>query len=1703
MPKPSKGKKRKVRIKSDQRKKNAKRPKLDEESTHQNVDCETVKPESNEAEEDNEEEEQGLEKMLEEHAVRNNLSAINVKSILHHVITDKRVLDLVQKVIAEKEKEQSEETDDFSIEYEPKMTRSKYKQTNMNDDPIAQLTKSPLKSQKPVSTFTDLEFPESSSDEEYAPDEDEEVSLHKHNYNAGAMMAYNWTKTQKVICRIKVYPLTMFILSSDLASPFKPATPDTVSMDSFQDTNSADTTSLSVSRPLTRHRSQEVLFRKPETVSASTPDKVQNSNHNDLIAKRTRSLLPLRDKDLAYGMDSELPDFMPDLYDQLKLDDLDDDQLAFQIFLQSLANGDDDYIVAEDDDYEYDFMAENHIEEKEEYRNDRAVRITKKEVSDLFAELLQECNENEDDDILWSARSLLLDFEESDEVLFTDEQRAQLSKQMNQHVQLLAQVYLLSREQPTLQDEADVCRQYLNELQGFCDRSLSVHPIMALGGNMPVLSMFDVPGIKEAIRIVDEPFNAVKRPRSPRKQAIDSKAKTARIALPTVSLTNQTRMANSPLFREVILLPRYGFMDKDLIGVKELSSLRVKFTETEDYLLALGMKQFQRNWKVIQTHLLPVKTPKQLQIRCKNLYSSRAQDNIIKHLRDTKTLGKLPTDIIIYCDSESSRRFSPIPEPEWLISYRQKVKPQRKLLPPNPQCQTLTVKSRTQYPIIVSSSSRLGAYEVVCKSEEQDKQGGSNHASANVEKQAGELIPSNESEQRKHASIEASSLGYQQRDALPNYGETLPNNSEHSQIQTAKTLEESGDTSNHRAPNEQDEESDDQPLVNSPCISSVTDKSVSDNLKENINTSSPEVIHSKNTDLDNDDNVNGRRERSKKKRKQDRTQPSPGNDGDGCYDDMDTEHPIEIDDNAPCTPTVLEDRQDLIQGSPGLSSPGPSESTVEKNSKSSPIAVTTKSKTVRDKSASAATLSNSSCNAKKSNPSLTTLPPDPKEHIRAQALADSYLDRKALQNDQVHYEEFLCTLVESSACLWTPLYRRMEIVLSEYPELIEDFVAFLEPEQALEAGVLMESLEFIRARSFLRRLEVHFHKHRSHFQKIIEAFSTWNSGNKTPLELHEKVVPLLRGQQHLVDEFQSFFDNLKPSICSEEDFEEVEIGSGSDPEGQSLVHTSVGNGIVRGAYDQCELIIGIGIARGAYDQCELIIGIGIVRGAYDQCELIIEIVRGAYDQCELIIGIVRGAYDQCELIIGIGIVRGAYDQCELIIGIVRGAYDQCELIIGIGIVRGAYDQCELIIGIGIVRGAYDQCELIIGIVRGAYDQCELIIGIGIVRGAYDQCELIIGIVRGAYDQCELIIGIGIVRGAYDQCELIIGIVRGAYDQCELIIGIGIVRGAYDQCELIIGIVRGAYDQCELIIGIGIVRGAYDQCELIIGIGIVRGAYDQCELIIGIVRGAYDQCELIIGIGIVRGAYDQCELIIGIGIVRGAYDQCELIIGIVRGAYDQCELIIGIGIVRGAYDQCELIIGIGIVDDFEEVVIPDMIEPRKTKAKLKVRQTPASAATRTTSSTKQKLTPKPIGVSRTRNTKSDRRRNLSKKSPQAVDSVSRDDVSGLSEGEDEISSKKLSDGSNDSIPEKISQEITTDRSECDELFSEQNPSSIRTEGSASDCPLSVASSFHNDTSNDRDDDRIILSTCHHQGATSETFDELSTKLKGKTANEVHH
>ncbi|KAK9116707.1 hypothetical protein Sjap_015654 [Stephania japonica] len=64
---------------------------------------------------------------------------------------------------------------------------------------------------------------------------------------------------------------------------------------------------------------------------------------------------------------------------------------------------------------------------------------------------------------------------------------------------------------------------------------------------------------------------------------------------------------------------------------------RVLFTDVEDELLALGMMEYNTDWKAIQQRFLPCKSKHQIFVRQKNRCSSKASENPIKAVRRMKT----------------------------------------------------------------------------------------------------------------------------------------------------------------------------------------------------------------------------------------------------------------------------------------------------------------------------------------------------------------------------------------------------------------------------------------------------------------------------------------------------------------------------------------------------------------------------------------------------------------------------------------------------------------------------------------------------------------------------------------------------------------------------------------------------------------------------------------------------------------------------------------------------------------------------------------------------------------------------------------------------------------------------------------------------------------------------------------------------------
>uniref|UniRef100_A0A8C3XTU3 GON-4-like protein n=1 Tax=Chelydra serpentina TaxID=8475 RepID=A0A8C3XTU3_CHESE len=171
---------------------------------------------------------------------------------------------------------------------------------------------------------------------------------------------------------------------------------------------------------------------------------------------------------------------------------------------------------------------------------------------------------------------------------------------------------------------------------------------------------------------------------------------------------------------------------------------------------------------------------------------------------------------------------------------------------------------------------------------------------------------------------------------------------------------------------------------------------------------------------------------------------------------------------------------------------------------------------------------------------------DPLREQKDLAFAQAYLNRvrEALRNVPGKYEDFLRVIYEFETSTHKPtavdLYSTLQTLLQEWPQLLTDFAAFLLPEQALECGLFEEQQAFDKSRKFLRQLEICFAENPTHHQKIIKVLQSCADCLPQDIaELKTQMWQLLKGHDHLQDEFSIFFDHLRPSASRMGDFEEI------------------------------------------------------------------------------------------------------------------------------------------------------------------------------------------------------------------------------------------------------------------------------------------------------------------------------------------------------------------------------------------------------------------------------------------------------------------------------------------------------------------------------------------------------------------------------------
>ncbi|XP_062865780.1 GON-4-like protein isoform X2 [Trichomycterus rosablanca] len=170
---------------------------------------------------------------------------------------------------------------------------------------------------------------------------------------------------------------------------------------------------------------------------------------------------------------------------------------------------------------------------------------------------------------------------------------------------------------------------------------------------------------------------------------------------------------------------------------------------------------------------------------------------------------------------------------------------------------------------------------------------------------------------------------------------------------------------------------------------------------------------------------------------------------------------------------------------------------------------------------------------------------DPRRDIKDIAFAQAYLEKvcEAVQVEPGKVEEFLNVLYEferdSEGRTAVELYARLKPVLSDWPELLRDFAAFLHPEQAQECGLLAEQQAFERSRAFLRQLELTFGEHSVHYRTVVRTLQQGlPKTRRGSEEMKAKLALLFRDHAHLLEEYWVFLEQLHPTVQHEEEEEE-------------------------------------------------------------------------------------------------------------------------------------------------------------------------------------------------------------------------------------------------------------------------------------------------------------------------------------------------------------------------------------------------------------------------------------------------------------------------------------------------------------------------------------------------------------------------------------
>ncbi|XP_077937206.1 GON-4-like protein isoform X2 [Gasterosteus aculeatus] len=602
-----------------------------------------------------------LDQSLETKSKQHNLTTVNVRNIIHEVITNEHVVAMMKAAINETEAVPA---------FEPKMTRSKFKEVVEKGVVIPAWNISPIKKTSDVNKapqFMDIHLAEEdSSDEEYHPDEeDEEEETAEDTFQESDMESSASSPRGTRLSRLEEDSCSPWQTSRSRSRRLRT---ESVSMGPPPPPNVPPTKAVPDTTFLERlHAVEEELAVCVEPYQPLPESEVS------LMAYRTRSKRPLRDVPLG-RLEAELraPDITPDMYESSSAhEDRDWTDWLRGLMTSDMENEEE---CDDEDDPEYNFLADTDEPDVEDYRDDKAVRITKKEVNELMEELFEtlkedlvagqdvedggheeeeepqeECVQTQTDQehnsgpveeeepitelrtvkqqiaLMRKRRDLGLPTHNPEPhcLRLSGPQRSRLQQQLQQHVQLLTQIHLLSSPVAKLQSEAETTKQFLFELELLAQRG----QLLMSSGRLGFCSVFRAPNLQGALQLLEE---LQKNPITYQQQLHPPDCRGNLRRFPVLPAELSWLFATRPVFLYPELLP-CASLDPDLYCPRRTAA----FTAAEDCLLVLGLRNMEGSCdptKLVSQFLLR-KTLVQVRRRILQCCRPGSPDNIVKAFR--------------------------------------------------------------------------------------------------------------------------------------------------------------------------------------------------------------------------------------------------------------------------------------------------------------------------------------------------------------------------------------------------------------------------------------------------------------------------------------------------------------------------------------------------------------------------------------------------------------------------------------------------------------------------------------------------------------------------------------------------------------------------------------------------------------------------------------------------------------------------------------------------------------------------------------------------------------------------------------------------------------------------------------------------------------------------------------------------------------